>query len=918
MSGDESGETSRSERVFAPDDLVCGRYRIARFLAQGGMGEVYEAEDLELKDRVALKAVRPSVARNPRVVERFKREVLLARKVTHPNVCRIFDIEHHSRDGEEPILLLSMEFLPGETLDERLRRIGRMSIVDASPLVRQLAEGLAAAHRVGVTHRDLKPGNVILVPGSDGLRPVITDFGLARVTLDVDADESMTQAGLIVGTASYMSPEQSEGKEITAQADIYALGVVMFEMVTGQLPHRADSTVSMLLKRLNEPPPSPREVVPDLDEAWDSAILRCLARQPEERYPSAIDVVHAIAPAHTSSLAPVSAAFPVKKRSESEQTLEMWNPRGLRTLLRRALGGALALSACVLAILLWQAWPLRGPQPKSAVGTQVTSSSGLDLFPAFSPDGSAIAYSSDRSGRFELYVKQLSPGGRELALTSDGRENFEPVWSPDGGRIAYSSKDRGGIWIIPSLGGVAKQLVDFGSRPAFSPDGSMLAFQSDPLVDLSPTSVPALPPSTIWLVSTSGGASRQLTTAGQPAGGHGSPAWLADGSRVAFVASDSRNSTLWSILETGKGLIPLVTDQPTCRDPVYSRDGRWLYYCASPNRENDGLLKVHVERSTGKPDGKSSGVTGLGLSRIRHISLSRDGRAMAYSALTLNSNLWSLRLSASGEALGNAKPLTFETGRNSRPLFSPDGSLVAYSRWRPGGSEDIWVIGADGRNAAQVTTDPAVESRPSWFPDGRRIAYFSNRGGKGSVRAISRETGKEELLFDGEGELDSPRLSPDGRFLAYSARREGALNVWLVEWGRSPARQLTTDRELIGWPSWSPDGRFLAAQVKRGAETQVALVPVDGSMPSVLTDARGQSWPHSWAPDGERIAFAGLRQGFWNIYSVSKSSRLETQLTQLLKLNAYVRYPAWSPKGDQIVFEYAETTGNIWKMNLEK
>jgi serine/threonine protein kinase len=283
---------SRSEPAGLPeslpsDQVLAGRFRIVRFLGRGGMGDVYEAEDLELKERVALKTVRPEIARLPGALDRFTREIQLARKVTHPNVCRIFDVSHH---GE--VTFLTMELLPGETLEGRLRRAGAFREGEALPLVRQMAEGLAAAHRVGVVHRDFKPANVMLVPEPDGgVRAVVTDFGLARAEA---AGDGLTLQGDVLGTPAYMSPEQVTAGEITPTTDVYAFGVVLYEMVTGVQPFVGETALSTAVKRLREDPPPPRLRAPGLDPAWEAAILRCLAREPGDRFARIQDAAAAL------------------------------------------------------------------------------------------------------------------------------------------------------------------------------------------------------------------------------------------------------------------------------------------------------------------------------------------------------------------------------------------------------------------------------------------------------------------------------------------------------------------------------------------------------------------------------------------------------------------------------------------------
>jgi tetratricopeptide (TPR) repeat protein/tRNA A-37 threonylcarbamoyl transferase component Bud32 len=279
---------------FSAGDLLAGRYRILRFIARGGMGEVYEAQDLELGERVALKTVRPEIAMDERTMERFRREIHHARRVTHPNVCRTFDIAHHRTEQGQDVTFVSMELLEGETLTERIRRAGRMTTAEAMPLLKQMAAALEAAHEAGIVHRDFKSSNVVLVPARAGTRAVVTDFGLARGGATGDDSASVTGTVGFVGTPAYMAPEQVAGGAITPAADLYALGVVLYEMLTGSWPFEGDTPVSQAVKRLAGPPPSPRARVPDLDRRWERAVLRCLELDPANRFPGAADVVKAV------------------------------------------------------------------------------------------------------------------------------------------------------------------------------------------------------------------------------------------------------------------------------------------------------------------------------------------------------------------------------------------------------------------------------------------------------------------------------------------------------------------------------------------------------------------------------------------------------------------------------------------------
>jgi eukaryotic-like serine/threonine-protein kinase len=299
-------ETPTTTHGLAEGELLAGRFRIVRFIAAGGMGEVYEAEDEELRERVAVKIIRAEVLAQPNAVTRFKREVHLARKVTHANVCRIFDLFRHQSESGPRVetVFVSMELLRGKTLKEQLQAEGRLEAREALPLVEQMAAALSAAHAVGIVHRDFKPGNVVLEGAPGSWRAVVTDFGLALRSLTSDNSASFATGPGVWGTPAYMSPEQLQGRPATPASDIYALGLVIYEMVTGTRPFQGDTPIAAALKRLSETPASPRRFRPDLSPQWESAILRCLERNPAERFTSARAVAQALASGEPGSSLP--------------------------------------------------------------------------------------------------------------------------------------------------------------------------------------------------------------------------------------------------------------------------------------------------------------------------------------------------------------------------------------------------------------------------------------------------------------------------------------------------------------------------------------------------------------------------------------------------------------------------------------
>jgi serine/threonine-protein kinase len=273
--------------------LLGGRYRLIRLVARGGQADVHEAADESSGERVAIKVLRAELFERRGSVERLRREVTLAARVQHPNVARVHCFGIHSEDGARDIAFVAMEFLPGETLHARRSRIERLAPEQALPIVVQIAAGLAAAHAQNIIHRDLKPSNVMLVPHPGEERVVVTDFGLAR---PVDADDAgkLTATGEAVGTPQYMAPEQVRGAHLTHAADIYALGVVLFELVTGRLPFGDDPSMAAQLDKLLERAPPPRRFVPDLPRNWNDAISRCLEIEPPKRFHSTDEVIAAL------------------------------------------------------------------------------------------------------------------------------------------------------------------------------------------------------------------------------------------------------------------------------------------------------------------------------------------------------------------------------------------------------------------------------------------------------------------------------------------------------------------------------------------------------------------------------------------------------------------------------------------------
>ena len=938
-------ESSVIEQGQLTPGQAVGSYEIVSFISRGGMGEVYLGEDRRLNRRVALKLLPPNLSQHSERRHRFEQEARAASSLNHPNILTIHEIGNF-----EGGLFIATELVEGETLRQRISG-GRIKMPEVLDVAVQVGWALRAAHAAGIVHRDIKPENVMVRP--DGIIKIL-DFGLAKLTeqTPTSGSEAMTRfktdPGMVMGTAQYMSPEQARGLEVDARSDIWSFGCVIYEMTTGRAPFRGETPSHVIVSILEKEPAWHDWPPGDMAAELEWIVRKSLRKEPDERYQTAKELLGDLKSlkqrsefsAELERTTPVAEGTPIatavtnapeaSRITDAQQTpiesrRETLGPPFGRQ--RRFVAIALAILAVATVLGIYKFGVRNQPAGKEKTAglavtssilkvSQITSGSGLDLHPSLSPDGNSIAYSSDRGTGYEIYVRQLTPGGREIQLTSDGAQNFQPAWAPDGKLIAYHSKNHGGIWIVPALGGVAKQLTEFGSNPAWSPDGGSLVLQSSGIGDdLFAIGSGALLTTTLWTISSQGGTPRQITEMGQPAGGHGSPSWSPDGKRIAFTSYDPAGSDVFTITVEGDQL-KRVADGT---DPIYAPDGEDIYFVSYGTANlNFGLSKVRVSRESGEPVGEPIEIASTGPARLKRLAISPDGKKIAYTPLTVVSNLLSVRVPRTNEANDSPVELTHDTSyRNSGPIFSPDGKKVAYHVTRVGGGADIWLLDPDGKNATQLTTDPAPDMRPSWFPDGEQIAFQANRQGKTLILSIDRKSGKERTLFEPAQDLTFPRISPDGKQLAFNSKKSGTTNIWVASIESGAVKQLTFDTEASGFPCWSPDGQFLAFEVKRGDNTNVAIMPSAGGQVVELTSDQGQSWPHSWSPDGDKIAFAGFRNGFWNLWSVSRTSRALKQMTNYTKLNAFVRYPTWSPQGDRIVYEYTETTGNIWLMELK-
>lgn len=547
---------------------------------------------------------------------------------------------------------------------------------------------------------------------------------------------------------------------------------------------------------------------------------------------------------------------------------------------------------------------------------QVTNSTGLDMYPTFSPDGNTIAYSSDQSGSFEIYLKQLTRGGSVVQLTNDAARNLQPAWSPDGATIAYYSQSKGGIWLVSSLGGAARQLVGFGSSPAWSPDGAQIVFQSSGIRDLSASASIAIFNSTLWTVSVKDGSLHQLTQTDAPTGAHNSPAWSPDGKTIAFVTAGFMVSpALWTItLDSGR--VTRIGSAWGLFNPVYARDGQRIFLSAQFS-----LWEVNLRDRDNHNEFLRKKIFDSLPEINRFLAVSPDGHRIAFTRAHTMSNLYAIPMSGDHPS-GEPVALTHDTRmRKTNPSVSPDGRRILFDVGSLDRNGGIWVLDSNGKTSNAVTVPCG---QPAWLQNGEDFYCSSDCDLQGpacqgdlcratDVWRVHISTGAREPVQRVNQDSAFFHYSRDARQAAFLSQKNGPPNVWTVSLDGGPPRQVTFDKEAMGFPAWSPDGQLLALEAQRGDNSQIFVVK-PGEAPIQLTHAPGQNWPFSWSPDGDKIAFAASRDGVWNIRWVSHTTGSERQLTSYTGANHYVRYPDWSPDGKAIVYEYAETTGNIWML----
>lgn len=803
-------------------ELVAGRFEVVAFIARGGAGEVYEVKDRELGEHVALKLLRPELAADPLSVERVKREIHLARRLSHPNVCRIFELGvHRGEGGARPFL--TMELLRGETLAEILRS-GPLPSTLSLRIGRQIAEALEEAHRRGIVHRDLKPANVKVTP--DGTLKVL-DFGLAKAIRPDGAAESPTASltrGLVMGTAPYMSPEQARGDIVDRRADLWSFGCVLYEMWTGRrafdAPTLPDTLVAVLTREPDwtclpaETPPSVRRL-----------LRRCLTKDPTHRLHDAgdarLELDDAVAgdstaadPGHRSLRRPALAVLAVlavataalgswpgrsprdARPRHAPRRLNVALPPGVR-LLDFDAPGALALSpsGSHLAYLGAEGDPSRPYQDAvrihlrhlDSLATSVVAGTEGARSVFFSPDGQWIGFTADGKLR-----KVPLAGGTPITL-ADAPSLRGASWGPDN-TIVFAPVWSGGLKRVHGEGGPVSDLtqVDVGAGevshrwPAVLPSGRTAVFNVSTGIAEGQRS--------LWTVDLATGVRRKLVDGGT-APRYLAPGYLVyartglllgapfDGERLLGAPAPVLEDLRMASMGTGQALFDVSAQGMLAFVPGYPRP---------PRRQ-----LVWVDRA-----GQATPVVADAHPYL-HPALSPDGRRIAVAREEGSTDLWTLDLETR-----RWLRLTQDAGDNSAPVWSPDGRYLYFGSTRHG-RHDVYRIAADGSTTAEPLTKlDTVWAHPASVAAGGREILFtiqSRATGRDILGVATVPGSRERMVVGTPGDEFCPRASPDGRWLAYTGH-DGGIHVRALD--GSPPRVAVSHGPGVG-PLWARNGREL-------------------------------------------------------------------------------------------------------------
>ena len=865
-----------------------GPYEIQSLVEAGGMGEVYRARDTRLDRVVAVKVLASHLSSSPELKQRMEREARAISSLNHPHICQLYDIG--SQDGTD---FLVMEFLEGETLAEKLRK-GGLPLPEVFKIAIDAAEALAVAHRSGVVHRDLKPGNIMLTAGGAKLM----DFGLAKplgmqtaalgsgttppsftavATLSGPSPLSpLTTAGSIVGTIQYMAPEQIEGKEADARSDIFAFGAVLYEMVAGKRPFSGKSQISVASSILESDPVPISALKPNTPAAFEHMVTTCLQKNPEERYQSAQDIKLELQ--WITADRPTPAVTTVMPEPAKKKQRIGW---------AAAVAAAIVVGAAAAILFYHPAQSVRSIRavidPPEKTSLNLTGDSAGP--PVLSPDGASIAFAATAAdGKTALWVRPTNT--LEVRMLPGTAGAMFPFWSPDSHSVGFFAESK--LKTIDLSGSTAQVVCDatLGRGAAWGP-GDVILFSAGPI-------------SPLMRINASGGTPSAFTTI--DAALHTSHRWpffLPDGKHVLYLAmhhdpTKSANNMIYYASLDGKENRPLFRSQSNA---IYA-DGFVLF------ARGDQLIAQAFNPSSGKlsgsPQNVLTGVMNDAATWHMDASASEDGLLIFASGASGDVQLvWldrnTKQISTIADKLADLQ----------RGVLSPQGDRVAMQI--NAGETDIWVLDLARGVRTRLTFGPVGNTAPQWSPDGVWVAYESARDGRfGIYRKHSDGSGVEELLVSNELQIITTDWSRDGKFLLYSRPLSGLGPIhqtWSLplEGDRKPSLVL----ERGGDAKLSPDGHWLAYVSGESGTVQVYVVAFGGGQGKWQVSANGGVMPR-WSKDGKELYYFDLTYSLFAVPVNAAGSALQFGTPQTLVSNWTVpSVPIYdlSPDGKKILLD---------------
>lgn len=783
-----------------------GQYRIDARLGSGGMGVVYRAYDTRLQRTVALKVVRKEPAL-PIEDDHVLEEARTVSALNHPNICTVYDVAEI--EGET---FIAMEYVQGRPLSQVVPP-GGLPFEDVVRYAAEVADALAHAHERGVIHRDLKSANVVIA--ADG-RAKVLDFGIARrIQVASTADTSSGRQdplGGIPGTTAYIAPEVLLGDPADARSDIWALGVLMFEMASGDMPFTGRNQFDLTSAILRAAPAALPVHVP---VGLRGVILRCLAKDPLQRYQRASEARAALE-AIQSGMSPAAEAPATRSRT-----------------FLAALAGALVVAVGFGA---WRWWPAPPPLADRLINggrlSQVLPSVMMASDPSLSPDGKMLTFAAaDEAGRIDVYVARVA-GGARIRLTNDEDVEAGPRFSADGERVAFGVRQSGvaspEIRVLPALGGERLASISNAHSPAWARDGRLAYLRQ------SSSNAPLE-----LVVSGDDGSDARVVLPGDPAYPFlRNPAWSPDGSELAVVrGTGGIAGEIWLVPASGGSPRKLGDDPVTVHSdwPSYAPDGSGILHASN----RGGATNIWLyPRDGGAP---LRITTGPGADEAPTIA--GDG------TISFVNSRWKNALETYSLDGGAPRVLASHMPFIWGPTISPDGREVAFTRGEVDGSWHVWTVPLAGGTARRLTAGEAGEVYPKYLPNGTGILFHTWNAPR-RIGRVARDGGPLEMLsFGGNANDGFADVSPDGRLIVFTRAEADAERLYVAPAGGGPARLLTRSPGAVG--RWSPDGKSIAFAGTRGFRAGIFVIDADGKNERRLTEEGG--WPVWWP--GKGIAF---------------------------------------------------------------